>query len=72
MAVIQLTDGGCLDDSSGDENAEKCSESVANLEVRLMEFGHCIDVRQEEHWGQTGREDVENNSEFLYWVLGSW
>lgn len=61
MAVIQVTDGGCPDESSGDENSEKCSESVADLEVRFMEFGHCTDVRREEHWGQRGREVAEDN-----------
>lgn len=48
-AVIQVRDGGHLNEGSGNQDGEKCPESGANSEVNFLELGRWIDVGWE--WG---------------------
>lgn len=56
VAVTQVGDAVCLDESNGDEFAKKCSELVAHLEGSVMEFGQRKDgVLKELNSVQSGR-----------------
>lgn len=54
----------------GNEHGEACSESLANLEVNFMEFGHWIGVGWERGGGRQGEKGEEDNSGFLHCALG--
>lgn len=55
-AVIQVRDGGHLNEGSGNQDGEKCPESGANSEVNFLELGRWIDVGWEWGSGEQGEK----------------